>query len=303
MNHQKFSDSQPLVVDWKQEEASSLVLPKPPTLSSPSQILSEVGIGFNFYTEPAHKVPESYYLQHILIVSFGEGITERSMDGKKRLELSTDGSVVLIPAQVNNKGATYKSNSFALLLLEPKLLANCLQDLTNTDIIQLIPTFAQLDPLINGIAKSIKADFDLGIYDQLYIESLFQTLSIHLCKRYTSKTSSFKEYAGGLPPYQLKQAINFINDNLDQKIKINDIAQLLDISQYYFCRLFRDSTGVSPYQYVIQQRIVKAKSLIKNSKLPLADIAYRCGFSSQSQMTQHFRKCVGVTPKVYKNQL
>ncbi|MEO1672235.1 MAG: AraC family transcriptional regulator, partial [Cyanobacteria bacterium J06631_2] len=81
------------------------------------------------------------------------------------------------------------------------------------------------------------------------------------------------------------------------------VARLIDVSQYYFCRSFRTSMGVSPYKYVIQQRIAKAKNLIASSKLPLAEIAYDCGFSSQSQMTQHFRKCVGVTPKVYRNQL
>ena len=71
----------------------------------------------------------------------------------------------------------------------------------------------------------------------------------------------------------------------------------------YFCRMFSASTGISPYQYVLKQRVAKTKDLLKNSKLPLADIAYECGFSSQSQMTQHFRKQVGVTPKVYRNKL
>ena len=92
--------------------------------------------------------------------------------------------------------------------------------------------------------------------------------------------------SGGLPPYKLKQALEYINVNLERSIKITDIARLIDISSYYFCRLFSQSTGVSPYQYVIQQRVAKAKNSIENSKLPLANITYECGFSSQSQMTQ-----------------
>ena len=102
---------------------------------------------------------------------------------------------------------------------------------------------------------------------------------------------------------KLKQALHYIHHNLNGNIKISDIASLLGISQYYFCRLFRESTGIAPYRYVIQQRIAKVKILIKEDELPLSDIAIECGFSSQSQMTYHFRKVVGVTPKVYQNQL
>ena len=94
--------------------------------------------------------------------------------------------------------------------------------------------------------------------------------------------------------------VNFINDNLEYPIKLNDIASLLGISQFYFSHLFKKSTGIAPYKYVIQQRVAKAKNLIKDSNLSLIEIAYECGFSSQSQMTQHFRKYIGITPKVYQ---
>ena len=174
----------------------------------------------------------------------------------------------------------------------------------NSDKIEVLPVLKTRDPILDALAIQFQREMvDVEFGNQMYIESLANQFAIHLLRQYCAFPAVFKEYKGGLPPYKLRQATNYINDNLDQQIKLNDIAELVGISQYYFCRLFNESTGVSPYKYVIQQRVAKAKNLIKNSKLSLVDIAYECGFSSQSQMTQHFRKCVGVTPKVYQHKL
>ena len=299
MNGQELSNSQILAVDWQKEQASSLVLPKPPSLSSPKRILQEVGIGINVYQEPAHKVPESHNLQHIVVVGLSQTKIERKMDGKQKTELLVDGSTVLIPAQVNHQGTALGDATFALLFIEPKSLANHIGEVINPDHFELIPTFGKPDPLIYGIANSIKADFDSGNYDQLYIETLFHALSAHLLKHYATKKVFCENTSSGLPRYKLKQALEYINDNLDRPIKLKEIAEVVDLSHFYFSHLFKESTGMSPYQYVIQQRVIKAQELITSSKLSLADIAYECGFSSQSQMTHHFRNSVGITPRVY----
>ena len=110
-----------------------------------------------------------------------------------------------------------------------------------------------------------------------------------------------RQYYGGLPKYKLKQATDYIDTHLNENIKVFDLANIVNISQYYFCHLFKQSTGISPYQYIIQQRIAKAKKLLKQRKLSLVEVALECGFTSQSQMTQHFRRCVGLTPNVYRN--
>ncbi|MDJ0675080.1 MAG: helix-turn-helix transcriptional regulator [Calothrix sp. MO_167.B42] len=75
------------------------------------------------------------------------------------------------------------------------------------------------------------------------------------------------------------------------------------MSQYYFCRLFRKSMGVTPYQYILKQKVKLAKLLLKEKKLEIVDIALACGFSNQSQMTKHFKRQTGSTPKVYRERL
>ena len=103
-----------------------------------------------------------------------------------------------------------------------------------------------------------------------------------------------------LRPYRLSQAIDYINDHLDDEIKLANLAAVVGISQYYFCQLFKQSMGVAPYQYVIQQRVERAKDLLRQKKVAIADIALECGFANQSHFTKHFRKVTGTTPKAYR---
>ena len=77
------------------------------------------------------------------------------------------------------------------------------------------------------------------------------------------------------------------------------MANHLDLSRYYFSRLFKQSTGLSPYQYVIQQRVKRAQQLLQEGKLKISEIAITCGFAHQSHLNNCFRRLTGVTPKQF----
>ncbi|WP_256478965.1 helix-turn-helix transcriptional regulator [Chroococcidiopsis sp. CCMEE 29] len=84
-------------------------------------------------------------------------------------------------------------------------------------------------------------------------------------------------------------------------MKLAHLAKLVGMSQYYFCHLFKRSMGVTPYQYVLQQRIERSKQLLKQNELSIAEIALMCGFKNQSHLTTFFRKLTGITPKVFRS--
>ena len=238
------------------------------------------------------------YPAHCIVVYLGSEHGDLKKIDELRAEVSF-GNVSIIPARTDDWEKI--ESEVIILSIEPDLLNRIAWEKTQASSVKLKPIFAQPDVLIQSITSNIKVELDSPKSDRLYIESLFQALLMHLIKHYCIKEYTPKQITtGGLPPYKLKQAINYINLHLDGNIKIKDVATLIGISQYYFCRLFRESTGISPYRYVIQQRISKVKALIKENCLSLSDIAIECGFSSQSQMTYHFRKLVGITPKVYR---
>ena len=106
--------------------------------------------------------------------------------------------------------------------------------------------------------------------------------------------------ADALSPQQLRYTIDYIQANLHRALNLPIIASHLDLSYYYFCSLFKKSMGVSPWQYVIKHRIDRAKELLKEQKLSIAEIALACGFSHYSHLNKHFQKVTGTTPGNYQ---
>lgn len=101
----------------------------------------------------------------------------------------------------------------------------------------------------------------------------------------------------GLTHAQLQQAIDHIHTHLDQELTLEQIAAVINISPTYFASLFKHTTGISPHQYVIRQRVNRAKVMLLKTDLAIADIALQVGFSSQSHLTQQFKRFTGITPK------
>jgi AraC family transcriptional regulator len=135
---------------------------------------------------------------------------------------------------------------------------------------------------------------------QLYIESLANVFAVNLLRQHASTKPLIKTYDGGLPQHQLSQVLDYIDSYLERDIKLTDLAQLLDMSQFHFGRLFKQSIGLSPYQYLIQQRVERAKNLLKNTDYLITDIALECGFNSHSHLTNKFRQMTSVTPKAFR---
>lgn len=90
---------------------------------------------------------------------------------------------------------------------------------------------------------------------------------------------------------------DYISDRLDRELSLNELAAIAQLSPYHFSRAFKQSTGISPHQYVIQCRVERAKQLLQQGKMSIGEIAIACGFSHQSHLNRHFKRLTGVTPK------
>lgn len=133
----------------------------------------------------------------------------------------------------------------------------------------------------------------------LLIDSLKTTLAIHLLRNYCTTQPKLSTYTDGLSQFKLQQLKEYIKEHLHQEIKLSEIAAIAQMSQYHFLRLFKQSMGVTPHQYILQCRINRATYLLQYSQLSIADIAMRVGFCDQSHLTRYFKRVVGVTPKQF----
>jgi AraC family transcriptional regulator len=140
---------------------------------------------------------------------------------------------------------------------------------------------------------------------RLCAESLANVLVVQLIRQMSNRKGSIGQGSNGvirgsggrLARSVLRAVEEYIHAHLDQNVALADLAEVAHLSEFHFARLFKQTTGLSPHQFVIHQRIERAKRLIAAGRLSLAQIAIDVGFSDQSQLNRHFKRLVGVTPK------
>jgi AraC family transcriptional regulator len=104
-----------------------------------------------------------------------------------------------------------------------------------------------------------------------------------------------------LPRRKLQAVVDYIEAHLDAALMLDHLASVSDLSPYHFARMFKNSTGLPPHQYVIARRFEQAKELLSDpDRLTLAEVAVEVGFSNQSHFTRHFKRLVGVTLRRFR---
>jgi len=184
------------------------------------------------------------------------------------------------------------------MALEPTLLERAAQDIAGQDSTKLRHHLGSSDTVLKHFGQLIQIELDSGgLGGQIYVESLAQALAVHLLRHYSTLEQRSNHSQGGLSQHKLRQVSDYINEFLDQNLTLANLAQVAQLSPTYFATLFKQSTGVSPHQFVIQRRIEQAKQLLRQGELTLSEIALQVGFAHQSYLNYHFKRIMGVTPK------
>jgi AraC family transcriptional regulator len=224
-------------------------------------------------------------------------------DGKTYTSLYGKGDLSITPAKVPLFARWDSEDHFLEIRIASSFIQAVAQETLNinSDHLELVPKFRARDPQIEAIALMLLGELQQeSLGGKLYIDSLTNVLAVHLLRRYTVTHPRLAVYEGGLPQHQLLQVLDYINDHLSQDIKLVDLAALLGMSQFHFSHQFKQSIGIAPYQYLLQQRIERAKQLLRQTDQSIVDIAFSCGFNSHSHLSKQFRQFTGVTPKAYR---
>lgn len=171
--------------------------------------------------------------------------------------------------------------------------------------VSIEPQFGVGDEHIHHIGMALLCELkEANVVGRLYADSLATVLAMQLVRRY-SYLKDVHMSRGGMAPRKLRRAIEFINDNLDeeQTVALAAVAEAVGMSYFHFSRAFKQSMGVSPNVYMIEQRIERAKKLLSETELPIAEIALRVGFASQSHFTTTFRRLAWTTPRAFREML
>jgi len=172
------------------------------------------------------------------------------------------------------------------------------------DKVQIVPRFAAVDPLLEQLALAIASALREGnARDGLYIDALAQMIATHLARNHSSRSPATRALtAPCISGWKMRRIMEFIEENLDNDLRLEAMAAQVEVSPLYLPRAFKAAVGQSPHQYVLARRIERAKELLRNTQTPIADVAFSSGFSSQSHLSHWFLKLVGVSPATYRRQ-
>ena len=218
----------------------------------------------------------------------------------KRIEA---GQSFLVAPDCNHRLDWQQTAGLTIFYLHPRFFTRTIGDVVERRHLEIDHRFFLVD---DALIQQIGAIFqyfcqaDLAT-ENLYVENLASLLAVHFLKKYSNYKGKIHNSRKALSTKKLNLVLEYIEANLDNKITLMDLATITGVGKFYFCRLFKNSTNLSPYKYILHQRVERAKRLLENSTQSIADISLESGFSSQSHMAKHFRNQVGVSPTKYRH--
>jgi AraC family transcriptional regulator len=243
---------------------------------------------------------------HCLIIQLGPPVSVSARIDRNRFEQTVQpGEITIVPAGMAlewiQKDAS--TNEAFHVYLHPSVVRHTAQSIDfDYGHISIEPRFGVRDEHIHHIALSLYCELkEANVIGRVYADSLAKLLAMQLVRGY-SYLKDVQVSRGGIAPRKLRKAIEFINENLDkeQTVALAAVAEEVQMSYFHFSRAFKQSMGVSPNLYMIEQRVERAKKLLSGTDLPIADIALRVGFASQSHFTTTFRRLAWTTPKAFR---
>lgn len=233
----------------------------------------------------------------------GHLITEKiSASGSRVMTRGATGNLCLTPAGQPVGAFWDKPLDNMGILLNPDFVVQTAIENRFSSNFEFAEIYKNKDLLIQQIGLTLLDESNSATPSgRLFADSLIQTLLLHLLKNYSTASAAAGETAsGGLSGYRLRRVTEFINENLEEDLSLAAIASVADLSQYHFARAFRRTTGLTPQQYLMQQRIERAKELLAKDDLPIVEVSLRTGFKNQSHFTTLFRKFTKLTPKNWR---
>lgn len=208
------------------------------------------------------------------------------------------GMLVICPAQVESRAIWTAPRENITIVLPPDALADlALRELDRgSATLQPIP-FGTVDPTALRFAQMLKEELsERAVPNELYVDSVITAFGVHLLRNYAGDGRSHRPTRGGLPEHKARRVRDFLQANFWRKLSVADLAGLCDLSPGHFIRAFTETYGTPPHQYLLQLRLGAAERLLIEGDLPISEIAYRTGFSSQSHLTTAMRRYKNVTP-------
>ncbi len=247
-------------------------------------------------------MPEQVLIEHELTVTLSgkfSGCRHTATGGKRGGQTSV-GKFCLVPSGQSFQASWGENLEHLSMFVSPELLTQTALENHLAPRVELREVYQENGALIQQLGLALLAADAQEHAGRLYIDSLKQTLLLYLLENYGVNPVSIAAMRGGLSGYKWRRVGEFIRENLENDLSLAELASVAELSPFHFIRVFRQRAGMTPQQYLMRQRVERAKQLLAESDLPLVEIGFRTGFKNQSHFTTLFRKFTAVTPKIWR---
>src|SRR5882757_9290474 len=158
------------------------------------------------------------------------------------------------------------------------------------------------DSRLSGMVAAVHAEMVAGFPSgRLFLDSLEQAMAVTLVNGHAVRHRPVQIYRGGLGSARLRRIKELVRAKLEFDLSLDEMAQSVGLSTAHFARMFRKSTGDTPHQFVLHQRLERAKAMLRVPYARVLDVAVACGFKTQQHFAQVFRDVCGISPTGYRH--
>jgi AraC family transcriptional regulator len=160
------------------------------------------------------------------------------------------------------------------------------------------------DPRLSAMVAAVHAEMVAGFPSgRLFLDSVEQAMAVTLVNGHAVRHRPVQLYRGGLGSARLRRIKELVRAKMEEDLSLDEMAQSVGLSTAHFARMFRKSMGQTPHQFVLHQRLARAKAMLRAPDARVLDVALSCGFKTQQHFSQAFRGVWGVSPTEYRQDI
>src|SRR5215471_11247896 len=249
-------------------------------------------------------VGEPYLLvqeEHVLAMMLGHGAIEvGARPSAKRRVTFQAGEMGFFPRQTERWVGTGEQERLLLHISDAALMTAC-NGMSSAS--GLGHRCKMVDARLAALTAAVNAERIAGFPSgRLFLDSVEQALAAALVDAYAGRSCSVRPFRGGLGPTRLRAIKELVHTKMEDELTLIEMAQSVALSPAHFSRMFRKSTGETPHQFVLRNRMERAKEMLRAPETRVLDVAVACGFKTQQHFARVFRLVCGASPTEYRHE-
>ncbi|MEW2916051.1 AraC family transcriptional regulator [Ruegeria sp. ANG10] len=257
-----------------------------------------------FQAEP-DRMPEEVFEEHHVLLNLNPNPhrVQNWRDDELRDFTFLMDEIVVTPAGMRSGWRWHDKSDVIVITLDPAKVAQFAQSelgmLLDPQQFRDLPQFSDPDLCAAGVILRDALEAD-DMSSAVMFEAMSRVFLVKLLQKYGKRRTNEVELSARFTSRHYQRVLSYVQNRLDQTITVDQLAAEVGMSQSHFARVFKETLGSTPMQYVMAYRIEQAIKMMEDAERPLGDIALACGFADQAHFTRSFKQAVGQTPRAYR---